>query len=86
MTTWKKQLEMRMAKHGETLKDIEANTMTRKEMNEEFDNGYGGKEGIPFTVWTKQSVYFPICYDGAEWVGRVARHPDGQATEHQGGG
>lgn len=82
MTTWKKQLEKAMAKHGETIRDIEANTMNRKEMNEEFYNGYGGAEGIPFTVWTAKSVYFPVEYDGAEWVGRVARHPDGQPTKH----
>jgi hypothetical protein len=31
-------------------------------------------------------VYFPACYDGAEWVGSVSRNPDGKATRHQGGG
>lgn len=74
-----------MWERGETLADIEANTMTDKEMNKEFDSGYGGTRGVPFTVWTKNTVYFPICYDGAEWVGSVSRNPDGKSTEHQGG-
>jgi hypothetical protein len=59
--------------------------MTDEEMNKEFDSGYGGTKGVPFTVWTKNTVYFPICYDGAEWVGSVSRNPDGKSTEHQGG-
>lgn len=34
----------------------------------------------------KKSVYFPLCYDGSEWVGRVTRNPDGKATDHQSDG
>ena len=30
-------------------------------------------------------VYFPICYDGAEWVGHAPRNPCDIAMEHQGG-
>ena len=52
----------------------------------EFDSGYGGNEGIPFAVWTYQRVYFPACYDGAEWVESVPRYPDGQPIKHIGGG
>lgn len=66
--------------------DVEANTMTEEEMAKNFDSGYGGTEGCPFTVWTKSRVYFPICYDGAEWVGSMSRNPDGKPTDHQGGG
>jgi hypothetical protein len=86
MTTWKDQLLREMEAHGETLADIEANTMSEADMAREFDNGYGGTEGCPFTVWTENYVYFPICYDGAEWVGSVARNPNGVPTDHQGGG
>ena len=78
-------LDEAMKENGESCDDIEANTMTEEEMAKKFDAGYGGIEGCQFTVWTKGSVYFPICYDGAEWVGRVSRHPDGKPTEHQGG-
>jgi hypothetical protein len=84
--SWKTTLEGVMACHGETLQDLEAITLTDDELAAEFDSGYGGTEGKPFTAWSTKRVYFPICYDGAEWVGSVSRHPDGKPTEHQGGG
>lgn len=85
MATWKKFLEATMKERGETLADIESSTLTEADMVREFRSDYGGIEGVPFTVWTARTVYFPICYDGAEWVGCVSRHPDGKPTEHQGG-
>lgn len=85
MENWKAMLDEALKENGEVWDDVEANTMTEAEMDEAFDAGYGGTEGIAFTVWTKNSVYFPICYDGAEWVGRVSRNPDGKPTDHQGG-
>jgi hypothetical protein len=85
-STWKKMIQEEMRSHKESLEDIVSNTMTEEEMNAEFNSGYGGEEGIPFTVWTKKRVYFPICYDGAEWVGSASRKPDGIAMHHQGGG
>ena len=86
MSSWKRLLIMAMQERGETIEDIESNTMTDEEMNKEFNAGYVGLEGIPFTVWTARTVYFPIGYDGSEWVGSVSRNPDGKPTEHQGGG
>lgn len=86
MTTWRKELEEVFEAQGEWWDDIEASTLTDEQLDTEFDRGYGSTEGVPFTVWTKNSVYFPWCYDGAEGVARVARHPDGQPTEHIGGG
>ena len=86
MTSWKKELTEAFEANGDSWDNVEQNTMSEEEMDAEFDNGYGGTEGIPFTVWTKDNVYFPICYDGAEWVGSVSRNPDGEPTEHQGGG
>ena len=86
MSNWKKLLIETMQERGESLDDIESNTMTDEEMNKEFDSGFVGLEWIPFTVWTARTVYFPIGYDGAEWVGSVSRNPDGKPTEHQGGG
>lgn len=78
-----KEIELTMQERNETLADIEANTMTDKEMDVEFESGYGNHQGCPFTVHTAKTVYFPVEYDGAEWVGSVARHPDGKPTEHQ---
>ena len=85
MNNWKTMLDGALKKNGESWDDVEANTLTEEEMAENFDAGYGGTEGRPFTVWTNNSVFFPICYDGKEWVGRVSRHPDGKPTGHQGG-
>lgn len=86
MTNWKTLLEQAMEAREETLADIVSNTLKEEEMEQMFDNGYGGTEGTPFTVWTEKTVYFPICYDGSEWVGSVSRNPNGLATTHQGGG
>ena len=84
METWRHLLEEAIWQRGETLADIRANTMTKEEMDKKFDPGFGAPEGVPFTVWTENTVYFPISYDGAERVGCVSRHPDGKPTEHQG--
>ena len=86
LCNWKEMLEERMAANGETWDDVEANTMTEQEMVREFDYGYGVVEGAPFTLWTKNHVYFPLCYNGTEWVGSVSRNPDGKPTQHQGAG
>lgn len=49
-----------------------------------FGCGYGVSEGAPFTAWTEERVYFPIVYDGAEWVGSAPRNPCDEATVHHG--
>lgn len=85
MTTWEKELIEIMDCLGETMADIEFNTLTNAEMTQEFDGGYGSAQGKPFTIWTARTVYFPLVYDGAESVGYVARNPDGKPTEHQPG-
>jgi hypothetical protein len=86
MTTWRKQLIAAMEGYGEKLEDIDSSTLTDAQLDAEFDAGYGGIEGYEFTVWTKNRVYFPATYDGAEWVASVSRNPDGQPTSHIGGG
>lgn len=50
-----------------------------------FYQGYGGTEGWWFTIWTADRVYFPVCYDGLEWIDSVPRYPCAEATEHVGG-
>jgi hypothetical protein len=85
-TGWREDITHEMAEHGETWSDIESCTLTESEMDEVFHHGYGSIEGKSFTLWTHNRVYFPICYDGAEWVDSVSRSPDGKPTEHMGGG
>ena len=50
----------------------------------EFDDGFGSPKGHCFTLWTKNHVYFPVVYDGAESVGSAPRDPCPVATEHVG--
>ena len=83
---WREMIAQEMEERGESWKDIVDSTLTVEQLDKEFDSGYGSIEGDPFTVWTAKRVYFPICYDGSEWCGSVARNPDGHSTEHQGGG
>lgn len=86
LTSWEKELGKALKDAGESWDDVVDNTMTLEQMRAGFDAGYGGTEGVPFTVWTENRVYFPICYDGSEWVESVSRNPDGVATSHLGGG
>ena len=86
MDTWRKLILEEMKVHNETMDDIIFSTLTKQQMNIEFNSGYGGTNGIGFTIWTKNRVYFPCCYDGAEWAESVSRNPDGKPTEHIGGG
>lgn len=84
-TNWKTLLSAAMSRRGESLADLKSCTLTLAELMQEFDPGYGRVEGMPFTAWTTKTVYFPICYDGAESIGSVSRNPDNIPTLHQGG-
>ena len=70
---------------GDTWDDIESSTLTEKQLDREFDSGFGDPEGVSFTVWTKKYIYFPTVYAGSEWASYVSRNPDGKATSHVGG-
>ena len=85
--TWKGMLDYELLKNGESWDDVEENTMTDNDMYREFESSFKQHaQGAPFTVWTKNRIYFPCCYDGSEWVGSVSRNLDGKATKHIGGG
>jgi hypothetical protein len=86
MTTWRKKLSSSMEDYDESFSDLVSITLSDQELDEDFDYSFGGIEGKDFTAWTKNRVYFPVVYDGLEWVGSVSRHPDGKPTIHQGGG
>ena len=64
-------LEEAMKKRGETLEDVIATVTSR------WDD--------EFTVWTTNTVYFPVTYDCSLWTGSVSRNPDGKPTQAQGG-
>lgn len=86
MATWKELITTELTNQGETWQDVKSCTLTESELHIEFDDGYGGVEGKPFTLWTRKRVYFPICYDGAEWCASVSRIINKTPTDHLGGG
>jgi len=85
ITTWWLMIQEEMMLHNETWDDAISCTLGPDEIDRPFDRGWGGINGPPFTVWTRTRVYFPATHNGAEWCASVARHPDGQPTEHIGG-
>ena len=85
MGNWKAMLMEEFEKRGEDFSKM-VTTLTEEELEAEFDDGWGGTQGAPFTAWGERYVYFPIQYDGAEWVGSAPRNPCDEKTEHQGGG
>lgn len=98
--TWRKMITEHMSERGESWDDVQHMVLKNKELyydegtdhrppaslDAEFDSGYGGADGCHFTLWTKRRVYFPVQYDGAEWVASVPRDPCNEATSHVGGG
>lgn len=84
MANWKAKIATAMLE-AKDAGPILASTLTDSEAEREFDAGYGSREGDSFTAWTETRVYFPVVYDGAEWVGSVPRHPCDEKTYHHGG-
>lgn len=85
MKSWEEMLKEAFKDDGEDF-DKMICTLSKDALKKRFDTGYGGTEGEPFTAWGEKWVYFPICYDGAEWVGHAPRNPCDIAMGHQGGG
>lgn len=55
------------------------------DLDREFDSGYGSSAGEPILIWTEERVYFPVVYDGAEWLASAPRNPTDSGQEHVGG-
>lgn len=83
-TTWFEEITAVLEDHNESWDDVEHCTLSHKELNRFFNANGGGIQGLPFTVWTKDSVLFPVSCEGYEWVERVSRNPDGVPTDHIG--
>jgi hypothetical protein len=83
--TWRELITLEMEDVGEKWSDVVACTLSEAELDVPFYIYYGALEGNPFTLWTTNRVYFPVQYDGAEWVASVSRIVDGVPTEHIGG-
>lgn len=87
MTTWRVKIAQEMESRRESWADVESCTLTDDDLDVEFDCGYyGSTGGKPFTLWTKNRVYYPVMYDGDEWCESVPRNPCDEAKRHSGGG
>lgn len=85
-TTWRKEITSAMqCNNGDNWQNKIHTTLSEEELDEQFYAGYGSPEGRPFTFWTRDWVYFPTVYDGAEGVSCVPRHPSDYVTGHVGG-
>lgn len=84
MANWKEMLIEVFKETGDDFEKMET-TLTDEELVKEFDDGYGGIEGTPFTAWGEKYVYFPVVYDGAEFVGYAPRNVSDIKTSHWGG-
>ena len=49
-SNWRLLLGRALEEHGESWSDVEASTMTEENMEKDFDSGYAGTLGCPFTV------------------------------------
>ncbi len=51
-----------------------------------FDAGYKRRpQGLPVLAWTPTWVYFPVVYDGDEWLASAPRDPVPHGQDHVGG-
>lgn len=82
LVSWRELIDDAFLRTGDTWDNV---VRFNGDLNIKFDCGYGSNEGLPFTLWTKKYVYFPICYDGSEWVGSAPRNPCDEILKHQGG-
>jgi hypothetical protein len=83
--SWRQLIGYEMRRHRDSFRDVVSCTLSKDELDVMFDNGFGGTEGKPFTLWTGRRVYFPVCYDGAEMVRSAPRDPCDEPTDHVGG-
>lgn len=83
--SWRELISSAMQDSDDGWENLVHSTLSEEELDVRFDSGWGLAKGLPFTLWTKDWVYFPIVYDGREWCGSVPRNPCDTVTEHQGG-
>lgn len=81
---WRELITVALDSACESWDDVVECSLSEDELDTEFDEDFGLVEGKPFTLWTKNRVYFPVAYDGSEWVGSASRNPDKKHTEHIG--
>ena len=84
MTTWRKELTEAMQGAGDP-GPVVAYAPNEGVFDLEFDASYGSSNGPAVLAWTESNVYFPVVYDGAEWLGSAPRNPTREGQAHEGG-
>lgn len=82
MTNWKNEI-LKLLGENETIVFC-SHPLDGPEMTRDFDDGYRGIGGCAFIAFSEKNVYFPICFDGSEWVGRAPRFFPAEPLGHQG--
>jgi hypothetical protein len=82
MTTWRKEFQ---EARGQDNSPVVAVAPDESYLDVEFDDSFGTSTGLPVLIWTEQRVYFPVVYDGAEWIGSAPRNPQSEGQPHVGG-
>ena len=85
VTTWRALMDDERESSGDTSPIVAAVAPSEDVLDIPFDAGYGSAEGKPVLVWTEDRVYYPVVYDGAEWLASVPRNPVGEGQAHSGG-
>ena len=82
--TWRLALAMAMHSRNDP-GPVEAYAPNETAFDVEFDAGWGSTDGPPVLAWTERHVYFPVCYDGSEWISSAPRNPQPEGQWHAGG-
>lgn len=85
MTTWRKEFESVRGAIEFDDERVIAVAPDESVLDVEFDDGYGSAQGPAILIWTERFVYFPVVYDGAEWLGSAPRYPRASGQSHVGG-
>lgn len=83
-TTWREELTAAMDKASDP-GPVVAVAPDDATLDVIFDEGHGSSQGPSVLIWTEQRVYFPVTYDGSEWLGSAPRDPQADGQEHVGG-
>jgi hypothetical protein len=84
MATWRQFLKARMAAVGDA-SPVVAVAPNESALDVNFDEDYGTSEGPAILIWTADRVYFPVTYDGMEWLDSAPRNPVSEGQAHVGG-
>ena len=85
MANWNDLLSAAMMDCGDP-GPVVAKSGSEDDWTKKFDNGYGTSEGPAVLAWTSFYVYFPVVYDGGEWLDCAPRNPQANGQPHVGGG